>query len=164
MVDIRKHIIKTLEDAKKKIISNIEKEGISASGRTQNALSVVERGDSLMLIKNAGDNAPMETLEIGRKAGKVPKGFNEIILEWIRAKGLSIKQIPYKTDRPHKYSEQERSERAAAGAIAHTIIKKGTKRNKNKKKNIYSPVIIKTVAEINSVILNAIGSAIKVNK
>lgn len=56
----------------------------------------------------------------------VPRWFHNIIRQWIIDKGIPVTLIPYKTDRPHKYSVQERSLQMAAGAIAYNIMKKGT--------------------------------------
>lgn len=163
-MDLKDRIFKVLENVKKQIVSNIQSEKITASGRTEKALKVVERGGSILLIKEAGDNAPMSTLEVGRPSGKVPKTINQIIMQWIEDKGINVTIIPYKTDRPHKYTEEERSKMVAAGAIAHKIAKEGTERHKNPKANIYSNVVKDAVKEIRKASQEVAIETIKLNK
>ncbi len=160
-MDFKENILNILEKAKNDIVANIQDAGITASGRTEKSLQVIERDGHLLLIKGEGENAPFKTLEVGRPAGKVPKGFNEIILEWIRVKGLSVTIVPYKTNRPHKYSEQERSERMLAGAIAYNIKENGTERSRNNRDDIYTPVLEETVKSISQIAVESVIKTIK---
>ena len=75
----------------------------------------------------------------------MPSGFNGIIKQWILDKGISVRIVPYLTDRPHKYSVEERSLNLAAGAIATMIAKKGTKRHSEPNEIIYTPAIQKAI-------------------
>lgn len=160
-MDFKENILNILEKAKNDIVANIQDAGITASGRTEKSLQVIERDGHLLLIKGEGENAPFETLEIGRPKGAVPKGFNEIILEWIRVKGLSVTIVPYKTNRPHKYSEKERSERMLAGAIAYNIKENGTERSRNNRDDIYTPVLEETVKSISQIAVESVIKTIK---
>lgn len=163
MENLNELAIKILEDAALRIKQNIQKKGITASGRTEKSIKVVERGGKIQLIKEDGRNAPIETLEIGRPGGAVPKGFNQIILEWIKDKGVQVDLIPYKTNRPHKYTVQERSERLAAGAIAYTIRESGTGRHRTPRNDVYSNVVEETILKLRKEIKDAVISSIKTN-
>jgi hypothetical protein len=54
---------------------------------------------------------------------------------------LTVQQVPYKTNRAHKYSVEERSLNMASGAIANKIAKEGTERYKQPIDNIYTPAL-----------------------
>lgn len=165
MLDINAKILQILEEAKNEIVSNIESKGIKASGRTQKSIKVVQRDGHISLIKEEGENAPIETLEIGRPAGKIPYKFNEIILLWMKDKGISGYLVPYKTDRPHKYSAQERSDRLAAGAIAYKKIRElGTERHLNPRIDVYTPPVEKAVERIKATISEVVINSIKDKK
>lgn len=126
--------------------------GENASGRTRKTFQALERDGHLLLIQADGDGAPVTTLEKGREAGKVPHNFNSIIRQWIKDKGISVRQIPYKTDRPHKYSVEERSEIMAAGAIAHKIKTSGTDRHSTPRNDIYSNVVDEVVVDVTKIL------------
>ena len=83
-------VIARLEDLKAEIIANIEREGITASGRTQRSLRLVVTDTGAKLVADAGDRAPLETLEVGREGGKVPRGFTDILVQWSKDKGISF--------------------------------------------------------------------------
>ena len=162
-MNLEELVYSKLETARQKIVAKIESEGEKASGRTQNSIRVEKRGGSILLIKGEGQNAPMSTLEIGRKAGAVPKGFHEIILRWMKDKGIHAEVKPYKTNRAHKYSEQEASDRQMAGGIAHNIAEYGTERSKNPK-DIYSTIVQETINDLKKEIGATIIQSIKLNK
>lgn len=160
-MDLNQRITAILEKAKLDIMSNLDSKKITAGGKTKDSMKVIERGGHIMLVKNGG--APLETTEAGRKAGKVPKGFNAIIQQWIKDKGIRVDLIPYKTDRPHKYTVQERSEKMAAGAMAYTIIHNGTKRHREPRNDVYSPVVDEVKKEVENVISDLMITTIKTN-
>ena len=84
-------------------------------------------------------------METGRKAGKVPTGFQSIIRQWMADKGIKADPIPYKTNRQHKYTEQERGDRSLAFLIARKIRREGTRLFREGGRNdIYSNEIPKT--------------------
>lgn len=165
MEDVVKKLLARLELAKAETQKNMESGKINASYRTTKSLEVVQRGSSLLFLKKEGNNAPMSTTEIGRAAGAVPRGFTEIILQWMKDRGMQGTLMPYKTDRPHKYSAQERSNRLAAGAIAYGKIKrKGTDRHITPKETIYTPIVEQTVKDIRDILITAITETIKDKK
>lgn len=66
-------------------------------------------------------------MERGRRGGRVPRNFQQLIRDWIIQKGIAVKPIPYKRPSVGKgLSPYERGLRSMAGAIAYTIMKKGT--------------------------------------
>jgi hypothetical protein len=163
-MDLRQEIIIALTEAKDQIISNIDTEGIRASGRTQESLRVEDRGEHLVLVQGTG-GAPFETLQYGREGGKVPYGFRSIIRQWILDKGISTTDIPY-TRKPSanwqpKYTPQERGLMSAAGAIAEKIRKSGTDRFTQPNENVYTPVLNELIEKIEKIMLTKITSEIR---
>jgi hypothetical protein len=111
-----------LERLRKTIVAQHIAAGQKASGRTAASLRVeVEPQHGVLFGRTA-----FGTLETGRKPGKVPANFTGIIKQWMRDKGISGTPIPYKTDRPHKYTEQERGDNTLAYFIARKIKNSGT--------------------------------------
>lgn len=163
-----------LELLKQRIISNIVASGQVASGQTIASLYVEERADGGALKFHG--QMPFGVLETGRKPGRVPYGFRDIIYRWMQDKGVHATPIPYKRPGLHKYSEQERGDRSLAGAIAHVIAKGservpygGTKLYRDGgRKDIYSNEIPVTVANIRSkmlAVMNAeVMKSIKINR
>ena len=117
---------------------------IGASGRTAASLNYKDDWDSLTIYGDRS-GAPISTLQHGRPAGKIPLGFIGIIKQWILVKGITVRQVPYLTDRPHKYTVEERSLNMASGAIANFIKQNGTQRNKEPRNDIYTPALEKAV-------------------
>ena len=116
-----------LDTMVEEIRAQLEATGTNASMRTSDSLEVV-------MTKTGGQILAREYfqgVEMGRPAGKVPHGFQSIIKQWILDKKIQVTPVPYKTDRPHKYDERERSLNIAAGAIAHTIATSGTQLYRN---------------------------------
>lgn len=139
-------VMECLERVKNRISSNIDTTGTRASGRTQESMWIEQTttGGRLWGRKY------FQSVELGRPAGRVPFNFVGIIKQWIIDKGLSIRQIPYKSEkRKHKYSVEEHSLNMAAGAIAHTIETTGTRLYKEGgRRDIYSEVISEEVAQL----------------
>lgn len=125
-----------LTSARDNIRASMESKGVNASGRTSASLQVVQRGDSIMLIKAAGNNAPMQTLQTGRAGGKVPAGFYDIIKQWSRDKGLSF--------------ANERERNTFAYFTARKIAREGTARHKEPIE-VYDTIVDDAVEEIRSV-------------
>lgn len=128
------NIATILLNAREQIRANMRDKGINASGRTSAALQVVQRGNQIMLIKEAGQNAPFQTLQYGRRGGKVPAGFADILYQWSVDKGLS-----FSTDR-------ERN--TFAYFLARKIARQGTDRNRNPRQDIYTQPIEQAVEGI----------------
>lgn len=81
-VNLRKHI----ETLKSDIIIQIDKSGVSATGKTKKGFEVktTETNGQLIGYSYVG------VLERGRRGGKVPTGFRDILLRWAQAKGISF--------------------------------------------------------------------------
>lgn len=159
-MDLRNEILGILETAREKIVGNIEGQNIKASGRTQNALKVEDRGSKLVLLDDGG-GAPFETLQYGREPGKVPAGFRNILKEWLVVKNIAVEPIPYKTAKGGKYTPQERGLMKAAGAIAHKIATKGTDRYSQPNENVYSEAINEAIDKIEKIITTKVISEIR---
>ena len=86
MKEVQNIIFEELEDLRKRIISNIDSTGRRASGRTSGSMhtDVSENRGILFGRMTFG------TLETGRKSGKVPAGFYQIIKQWVIDKGISF--------------------------------------------------------------------------
>lgn len=140
------HILREeLEALKDRIANNMRANGQVASGRTIQSMHVDVNEDygALYGRKYFG------VLETGRRAGRVPRNFTSIILQWMHDKGIHAAPIPYKTNKPHKYSEQERGNLSMASAIAHTIAAEGSLLHRTGgRDDVYSNVIPDTMKRI----------------
>ena len=136
-----------LEALKKKIVAQHFGAGQKASGRTAASLRVeVSENEGTLYGRS-----PFGTLETGRRPGKTPRGFQAIIRKWMADKGIEASPIPYKTDRPHKYTPQERGELSLSFLIARKIKKNGTSLfRKGGRADIYSNVIPQATERIKS--------------
>lgn len=135
-----------LERARQLIINHIRVSGENASGRTIASLRVEMQSEEHGTLIG---RFPFGTMETGRLAGKIPYGFRGIIRQWMLDKGLHGGPMPYKTDRPHKYTPQERGDLSMAGAIAYTIAKRGSKLHRTGgRADIYSNVIPDTMKRL----------------
>ena len=153
-----------LEALRKNIIMNHLRAGQKASGRTAASLRVDVSEDGGVLF---GRN-PFGTLETGRKGGKVPMKFHVIIRQWMKDKGIKAEPIPYKTNRPHKYTPQERGEMTLAFFISRKIRREGTDLfRKGGRSDIYSneiPVTVQRIGERLLSLMSAKVESIKINK
>ena len=147
------------------IINNIRTTGQWASGKTAASMAVMVSGSIGELV---GRRA-FGTLETGRKGGRVPRNFHDIIYDWMMAKGIHADPMPYKTSRPHKYSSaQERGDRTMAYLISRTIRREGTRLYRNGgRDDVYSRAIPTTIERINSrlsgIYVAAVAQQIKLN-
>ena len=117
--------------------------GRYATGDTEKSMVIEQYDGGARLV----GRPYMQNLEMGREPGPVPADMVDIIKRWIVAKGITPTLIPYKTNRPHKYTVEERSLNAMAGAITHTIATQGTVLyRQGGEENVYSPVIDEEVA------------------
>ena len=132
-----------LERIKTKVQERILQEGRSASGKTASSLNVVING----LKGTLYGSKSMLAIERGRGPGRVPHGFVGIIREWIKAKGITVKPIPSK--RASSITPEERGLNSMAGAIAYTIMKKGTRLHRDKSYNdIYTSALNEELEEM----------------
>lgn len=130
--------------AVEKIRQNIIDKKITATGRTQGAIGYrIEGEKDLTIFAEKGNRAPIQTLQYGRRAGKMPP--LSALKEWIIAKRITVKQIAYKRQPSMKwqpkYTPQERGLNALAGAIGAKIKKSGTDRHQTNDLEVYSPVL-----------------------
>lgn len=124
-----------LEWLKQRIATNIVMQGANASGKTIASMKVTTTPDGGTLT---GRNY-FGTLETGRRGGKIPRNFANIIYEWMQAKGV------------HAMGGGEKADRSMSWAIAKTIQKKGTVLyREGGRDTIYSKEILKTIANINT--------------
>lgn len=110
-----------------RVRANHKNAGQVASGRTSASMHVEVEGDEGTVFGRMA----FGTLETGRRAGRVPGNFRDIIRQWMADKGIKADPIPYVRKpsanwRP-KYTPQERGDMSLAGAIAHKIATSGTK-------------------------------------
>lgn len=152
-----------LERIRAKIAANINGKGLRASGKTEKSMHI-ETSTYGMRLVSVG-RPYFQSLELGRPAGRVPYNFVDIIRQWIIDKGISVTLIPYKRQPSErwqpKYSVQERSLRAAAGAIAHTIATRGTSLyRKGGRNDIYSDVIADEVERLREEYVNFVYTSI----
>lgn len=147
-----------LENLKQAIIKNHFAAGQRASGRTAASLRVEvnETEGSLW------GRSPFGTLETGRQSGKVPANFRSIIRQWMQDKGIKARPMPYKTDRAHKYTAEERGELSLAFLIARKIEREGTSLfRKGGRDDIYSNVIPATRERILMRIVELLRAEVK---
>ncbi|WP_288207012.1 hypothetical protein [uncultured Parabacteroides sp.] len=86
MKEVQNIVFEELEDLRKRIISNIDSSGRRASGRTSESMRTDVSEDRGVLFGRMA----FGTLETGRKPGKVPVGFYQIIKQWVIDKGISF--------------------------------------------------------------------------
>ncbi len=146
-----------LETLKQRIITNMRNANEVASGRTIKSMHVTADMTGGTLF----GRSPFGTLETGRKAGKVPYGFRDIIYRWMQDKGIHAAPKPYVRGGQHKYDPQQRGDLSMASAIAYTIRTKGSKLYRNGgRADIYSNVIPDTIKRIGDRIMSLIHTSI----
>lgn len=128
---IRSIVIEELQDLARRIAENIANNGQTASGRTARSLEVVDENDSLALY---GRKA-FGTMETGRKGGRVPRNFSDILYQWSLDKGIAF--------------SDERERRSFAYLLAKKIQKEGTELfREGGRADVYSNEIQQTVENI----------------
>lgn len=148
-MEITAKIITILDRCKKEIQAAMAAGGVNASGRTSASLKVEPYAGGVRLVSSGEKIAPFETLETGRKAGKVPFGFTAILVQWSKDKGIGF--------------STESRRRSFAYLLGRKIKKEGTKRYKTPRNDIYSPAVKEAVAAIKKEIQVHISKAIKTN-
>ena len=125
-----------LEEIRRRIVTRMQDKKRTSSGRTASSLRVEVSDDGGSLL---GSTSYL-VLERGRGPGVVPGNFYKIIEEWIKDKGIAFTPIP--STRKSAISPEERGLKSLAGAIAYTIMTKGTRLYRsNTTDDIYSEVI-----------------------
>ena len=130
MDEIERVLLEVRDEIKAKMAS----EGVNASGRTSAGMQVQRYENGVRLVLTGDDVAPLATLEVGRRGGKVPMGFSDIIEQWSRDKGLSF--------------PRDRDRRSFAYFTARKIARQGTQRHQQPI-DIYSEEVTQGVARIN---------------
>ena len=132
-----------LERAKEAIQQQMEYQGINATGNTSRSFRVerYEGGVRLVMGGTEYPTAPLQTLEVGRPGGAVPRGFTDILAEWSRAKG-----IPFSKD-----SER----RSFAYLLGRRIQREGTLRN-SRPVDVYSSIITDAANSVTADVVNSI--------
>lgn len=126
--EIKKILDEEFEGLKQRIIENHIRAGQRASGKTISSLRIDVNDDNGTLF---GRQA-FGVLETGRKPGKVPKGFYQIIQEWVKDKGIQA-------ENPNTF----------AYFVARKIAREGTELHREGgRADIYSPEIEKTIQSI----------------
>lgn len=132
-----------LEQLKGRIIGNMRSAGEVASGRTIRSLRVISDDAGAALI--SAQDMPFGVLETGRRGGKVPYMFSNIIYQWMQDKGVhgTIRG----TIRGN--GTQEKADRSMAFAISRNIAQRGSSLfRRGGRSDIYSNEIPSTVAHI----------------
>lgn len=148
MNDIDAKIVARMERLRGDITAAMASNNINATGRTSDSLQVQVYDEGVRLLSVAGDHAPLQTVEIGREGGNVPKRFYLILKDWSIAKG-----IQFATDR-------ERS--TFAYFLGKKIAREGTQRHKSHV-DIYSTLTTEAANEIKGMILASVREMIKTN-
>lgn len=127
MKDIKKIIVPILDKLRNEIIQNHLSANQRASGETEASLKVEETTKGAAIY----GRGYISTIETGRKPGKIPYGFRDIMIEWINNKGISVAPIPYKRKPSEKwqpkYTPDQRGKMALASAISYKIANEGSK-------------------------------------
>lgn len=148
-VEVPKIVRASLERIKKRIIANMSANRRNASGRSVDSLYIetTRVGGTLHGLRS------FVAMETGRKGGKIPKGFADIILQWIKDKGISF----YSTH-PGSPDTQMKS---AAYLISRHIANKGTALNLITSQDIYSKAVETEYQILQSQILASFGSQVR---
>lgn len=112
---------KLIEDALKYVMqgiaTNMAMYGRNASGASVRGMKVVMESPEHGYL--ASPNFSFRVMERGRKSGKIPSNFINIIEKWITDKGITVSVPPN--------GDAEKAKRRVAGAIAYSIAKNGTR-------------------------------------
>lgn len=126
--EAKKVISEELNALRQRIIDNHIQAKQRASGRTIESLKVtVDDNHGILYGRQAFD-----VLETGRRPGKVPKGFYQIIQQWVKDKNIQV-------EKPKSF----------AYLVARKIANEGTELFRNGgRTDIYSPDVEKTINNI----------------
>lgn len=119
----------------------LHNQGIDSSGNLSASLEYEVDGDHVKIL--ADDY--FEYAEVGRRAGKVPYKFTDILEKWVKDKGVI---------RPASF----RSDRAFASAIAYKIKNYGSSRYRGDrpKVDLVGPVLDKELPVLNDIVGNVV--------
>lgn len=153
---LEQDILRILTQARDEIRANMASKGVNASGRTSRGFAVEKYDKGVRLVLNNTEKAviqceprpprglssvtvgvaPLSTLEIGREAGRVPRGFYYMVKQWTRDKGLRFA------------SESERQ--TFSYFAARKIAKEGTRKHREPsfRTDVYSTPVEKAKTEV----------------
>lgn len=147
--EIKKSVLAILNKAKEDIANNMSSNDINASGRTSDSMVVEEYDGGIRLVSRGEKIAPFGTLEVGRKGGKVPKGFSAILYQWSLDKGLDF--------------QSDSMRKTFSYLLARRIAREGTLRHKSPQNNIYSQVVKAVINDVNSKVTTKVLKHIKLH-
>ncbi len=161
MASVQDMLKRHLENVKAKVAKAMADNGRNASGRSVASL-LVEVSDTIGTLYGSKSFLVMEK---GKKPGRVPFGFRDIIKQWIIAKGIAVTPIQSKR-RDTKYTPYERGLNSFAGAVAYKIMKEGTKLHRDNGYNdIYTTAVREELAALgDELVLFTAGSIAEINK
>lgn len=142
MDPIKSIVQEEMEILKKNIQTRMTEEKVNASGRTMKSLTIqVDQFGGILFGSSVFLN-----IQKGRAPGAVPKNFVEIIKDWIQEKGVNYSDYMPKSG---AVISQEMKLQGLAGAIAHSIMKRGTLlHRKGITRDIYGKAIEDTLGRI----------------
>lgn len=145
LFDSSKIIKEHLESLKSFIQFQMEAYGRNASMKHVNSLQV----DASATYGVLSGLESWNFMETGRDGGKVPRNFRSIIYQWSIDKGIQIEGIPYKSNREHKYTPEERGRMRFAYFVSKKIMESGTTLFRSGiREDIYSSAINREVSAI----------------
>lgn len=148
---IREILNDYLNAVQRAIKSNMAARGRNASNKSVKSLRNEIVGDDRAILWGESSFLVMER---GRRSGKVPYGFVNIIRQWILDKGISVRPIPAKTARA-KISPQERGLRSMSWLIANKIRTSGTRLHRmGGYDDIFTSAIEKQMASFEKDVIN----------
>lgn len=142
-IDVKSILLSALSSAKEQIQRNLADTGTNASGKTSQSLAVAVTDTSGEL----SGRFAFGTVETGRKEGKVPSGFRDIIYRWMQDKGVHAEAQGRRS--------QESADRSMAYLIARKIAREGSKLyREGGRKDIYSNVLPITIERVSTELTN----------
>lgn len=135
--EVNKLLIFHLGNIKVGIAQRMAALGRMSSGRSVASLQI-EVKDSK---GNLSGDKQWETMQRGRRPGKVPSNFREIIKNWVRAKGINIQ--------PRIGQSQKQAIESFSYLVTRNIMQKGTKLYRDKGYNdIYDTLLEKEIKNL----------------
>lgn len=126
------------------IRSAIDAAGETASGKTAASLNYIQSPTQLTIFAE-GAHAPIPTLQYGaRPTPRGGNGFLPAIVQWVKDKGLQVKQGPRQS--------LEAAQKAAASAIYAKIWREGTDRHITPRHDIYTPALEQAVKDFETIV------------
>lgn len=142
-IDVKSILSSALESAREQIQRNLADTGTNASGKTSQSL-VVSVTDTTGELSG---RFAFGTVETGRRAGKVPSGFRQIIYQWMQDKGVHADITGRRS--------QESADMSMAYLIARKIAREGSKLyREGGRKDIYSNVLPLTIEQVQRELTN----------